>query len=177
MNDETRPPVPPPYPPYPPQTSNRPPFQGGRYGYKFGFPPNQESYFQDPYRQALFLQTNTQPYPGFPRTSGHRVAAGIVGIVLGAWLFLSFIVGVSLQQGAVLVMVLISSLGCMAAGIVLLAQHRNRGRAAPIVVICAAALALLFSLSSFGQFLLTFALSLPIFIVMGIGMARESKGF
>ncbi|TVU66739.1 hypothetical protein FQP90_00930 [Paenarthrobacter nitroguajacolicus] len=105
------------------------------------------------------------------------MASGILGIVLGVWLFFSFLVGVSLQQQAVLLLTLLACLGSIAAGIVVLVKHRQRGRAESIVLICVAGVALLFSFGTFAQFLFTLMLSTPIFIVMGIGLARESKGY
>lgn len=156
-----------------------PPNYGGPPTYYQGsVPPQQNAYPQHPYAPNpypghAFAQSQNPPVE---RSSGYRLSAGIVGIVLGAWLFLSFLIGVSFQQGAVLLMTLVSCFGAIAAGIVLLVQQRRRGRAAPIVMICVAGVALLFSFGSFGQFFFTFLLTTPIFIVMGIGLAREARG-
>lgn len=175
MNDQNLPPAPPPYPSQPPQA---PP-------YHQSYAPAQPTYAQPPYQQPSqgqpaygYTSYPAQPFmQSGPPSSGYRVASGIVGIVLGVWLFFSFLVGVSLQQQAVLLLTLLACLGSIAAGIVVLVKHRRRGRAEPIVLICVAGVALLFSFGTFGQFLFTFLLSTPIFIVMGIGLAREAKGY
>jgi hypothetical protein len=174
-------------PPVPPAHLGQPaPFSGqavplGANQFQQGYPQHQP--VQGGYQQQSPYSHNPysmQPYghPGsvLPKSSGYRVSAGIVGIVLGVWLFLSFLVGVSLHQQAVLLLTLFSCFGAIAAGIVVLVKHRGRGRAAPIVLICVAGVALLFSFGSFAQFLFTFMLSTPIFIVMGIGLAREARG-
>lgn len=98
-----------------------------------------------------------------------------MGICLGVWLFFSFLIGVSLGQSAILILTLIGCFGSIASGIVLLVKQRDRGRGAPITMISVAGVALLLSFASFGQFVFSFMFALPIFIVMGIGLARESR--
>jgi hypothetical protein len=81
-----------------------------------------------------------------PQSSGYRLASGIVGIALGT--------------------------GCSSRSV---AKQRDRGRGAPITMISIAGVSLILSFTSFGQFLFTFMFALPIFIVMGIGLTRESR--
>jgi hypothetical protein len=137
--------------------------------------------YQEPLGQAAFGRNpyTFQAYQlhgqAIPQASGYRLASGIVGIALGAWLFFSFLIGVSLEQGGVLILTLIACLGSIASGIVLVAKQRDRGRGAPITMISIAGVSLILSFTSFGQFLFTFMFALPIFIVMGIGLTRESR--
>lgn len=176
MNDQNIPP----YPVQPPQAN-------GQGTPAYGQPPHQQSYagqhgygqpptYQQPYlgQPAYPLQANQQP-PALPKSSGYRLASGIVGICLGVWLFFSFLIGVSLGQGAVLILTLIGCFGSIASGIVLLVKQRDRGRGAPITMISVAGASLIISFTGFAQFLFTFMFALPIFIVMGIGLAREAR--
>lgn len=184
MNDPSIPPIPPPYPGQPPQpngpgtpTYGQPPYQHGYAGeHTYGQPPP----YQHPYpgqpavgHNPYPLQAYQQPSPALPKSSGYRLASGIVGIALGVWLFFSFLIGVSLGQGAVLILTLIGCFGSIASGIVLIAKQRERGRGAPITMISVAGASLIVS-TGFAQFLLTFMFALPIFIIMGIGLAREA---
>ena len=197
MNDQNIPPIPPPYSGQPPQANDQgtpaygePPQQ---HGYP-GQPPYQHDYagvhaplqappYRQPYPgQPAFehnpypIQAYQQPDPAAQKSSGYRLASGIVGIALGVWLFFSFLIGVSLGQGAALILTLIGCFGSIASGIVLVAKQRDRGRGAPITMISVAGASLLVSFTGFAQFLLTFMFALPIFIVMGIGLAREARG-
>ncbi|MFF2299791.1 hypothetical protein [Arthrobacter sp. NPDC058127] len=91
-------------------------------------------------------------------------------------MFFSFLIGVSLGQGAILILTLFACLGSIASGIVLIAKQRGPGRGAPITMLSVAGASVIVSFTSFGQFLFTFMFALPIFIVMGIGLAREARG-
>ncbi|WP_454698319.1 hypothetical protein [Arthrobacter humicola] len=204
MNDQNIPPIPPPYPVQPPQTNGQgtpaygqPPNQqdypgqypqgypaqqsyGQRYAGKQGY--GQAPAYQQPYLGQPAFGNAPYPLPGYQRpgptlakSSGYRLASGIVGICMGVWLFFSFLIGVSLGQSAILILTLIGCFGSIASGIVLLVKQRDRGRGAPITMISVAAAALLLSFASFGQFVFTFMFALPIFIVMGIGLAREGR--
>lgn len=186
MNDPSIPPIPPPYPGQPPQPNGQgtpiygqPPYQHGYAAeYTYGqAPPYQQPYPVQPAvgHNPYPLQAYQQPSLGLPKSSGYRLASGIVGIALGVWLFFSFLIGVSLGHGAVLILTLIGCFGSIASGIVLIAKQRERGRGAPITMISVAGASLIAS-TGFAQFLLTFMFALPIFIVMGIGLAREARG-
>lgn len=195
MTDQNIPPIRPPYPVQPPQTY-------GQAAPAYGQPANQQGYpGQPPYGQGYAAQKTygeaqyQQPYPGqpafgqnpypfqvyqhpgaaLPKTSGYRLASGIVGIGLGVWLFFSFMIGISLGLGAVLILTLVGCFGSIACGIVLVAKQRDRRRGAPITMICVAGASLIVSSTSPAQFLFTLMLALPIFIVMGIGLAREGR--
>jgi hypothetical protein len=73
--------------------------------------------------------------PAEPRSSGYRVASSIVAIVLGVWLFLQFLIGVSVGAGFATVLVLMAAFGTLASGIVLLAKQRGRLREAPALLL------------------------------------------
>jgi hypothetical protein len=195
MNDQNIPPTPPPYAGQPPQANAQgnpaylqPPHQLGYpgqppYGYVGEPPYGQTPPSQLPYPEQPAFGHNPypplayqQPGPAVPKSSGYRLASGIVGIAMGIWLFFSFLLGVSLGQGAVLILTLIGCFGSIASGIVLLAKQRDRGRGAPITMISVAGASLIVSFTGFAQFLVTFMFALPIFVVMGIGLAREASG-
>jgi hypothetical protein len=186
MNEQNIPPIPPHYP-------GQPPYAHGHSAPAYGEPPYQQGYAGQPdYGQAPYQQPyqgqpafGRNPYqsqayqvhgPALPKSSGYRLASGIVGIALGVWLFFSFLIGISLGQGAVLLLTLIGCFGSIASGIVLVVKQRDRGRGAPITMISVAGASLIISFSSFAQFIFSFMFSLPIFIVMGVGLAREARG-
>lgn len=196
MNDQNIPPIPPPYPVQLPQGYGQGAPAYGQPAHQQGYPGQpqypqgyaaQQTYGQaPPYQQPdpgqpafghnpYPLQAYQEPDPALPKTSGYRLASGIVGIALGVWLFFSFLIGVSLGQGAVLMLTLIGCFGSIASGIVLVAKQRDRGRGAPITMISVAGASLVLSFASPVQFLFTFMFALPIFIVMGIGLAREAR--
>ena len=200
MNDQNIPPVPPSYPGQPPQTpqtpgqgtpaygqpplqqgySGQPPYQhryAAEHVYQQAGPYQQTYAEQPPFGQHPFMpQTYQQPGKELRSSSGYRLASGIVGIALGVWLFFSFLIGVSLVQGPQLILTLIGCFGSIASGIVLVAKQRDRGRGAPITMISVAAASLVFSFVGPVQFLMTFMFALAIFIVMGMGLAREARG-
>jgi hypothetical protein len=156
------------------------------------------------YGQPAYPQQAQQPYPAYPqapqqqyapggkwtytatpnlpRSSGYRVAAGIIAIVLGFWLFIPAIAGF---KGFVFMgfLLLIAATGNLASGIVLLAKQRGRQQGAPVTVLSFAGFALLLALIGlaipyFGAtlFVFTFLLSVPLLIVLGLGLAREKRG-
>lgn len=180
----------PPVPPAPQYPAQPPAGYGQTAPQPFAPPPG---YGQQPYPQ----QMQYAPYPPQqfapagqwshfgpppPKSSGYRVTAGIVGIVLGAWLFLQFLVGVSLGLGFLAFLSLVVAVGTLTSGIVLLAKQRGRLRGAPITVLSFVGFALLVGLihlgtsAGAGMFVFTFLLSVPVLIVMGLGLSREKRG-
>ncbi|HEX9227667.1 MAG TPA: hypothetical protein VF885_13600 [Arthrobacter sp.] len=128
--------------------------------------------------------------PQLPKSSGYRVASGILAVALGGFLLLissvlayqAFTYGL---VGGVLVAVLTiaAGLGNLISGIVLLVQHRSRRGSAPKAVLAFAALPLLPALISIiGEVgapilsVVSVVLAVPLFVVMGIGLAKEKRG-
>lgn len=128
------------------------------------------------------------PYSSNPdrsKSSGFRVAAGIVGIVCGVWFLVPSIAGFQEEGGTALMAlpILVAALGNVAAGIVLLANQRRRSQWAPVASLVFAGLAMLLGMIGvavpyYGPALLVSALALaaPVLIVMGIGLAKERRG-
>lgn len=128
--------------------------------------------------------------PPRPKSSGFRVAAGIIAIVQGCALmlpaFLASQYSIEASYPAAIVAALFSltaAIGNLTCGIVLLAKHRSRRRGAPIAVLFFAAFTLLIGLCSilFGMLyafllILPAIFSIPTIIVMGIGLAKEKPG-
>lgn len=128
--------------------------------------------------------------PPRPKSSGFRIAAGIIAIVQGLFLFVPAIAIVvhafNFVYPAAFVMAVLAlaaAIGNLTAGIVLLVKHRDRHRTTPVAVLAFAALPLL--LGAAGYYIgLSFALlhffsgilSIPTLIVMGIGLAKEKRG-
>jgi hypothetical protein len=150
-------------------------------------PLQQQPYSQQPYGQSQYPPYPPQPSaphwnpaaPPKPKSSGFRVAAGIVGIVLGFVLLLAS--GAGFHANAIAgLLLLIAALGNIAAGIVLLAMQRGKTRGAPITSISFAGFALLASLMAVpfaGGAILFFTviLATPVLVVMGMGLPREMK--
>jgi hypothetical protein len=122
--------------------------------------------------------------PRKPKASGYRIASGIVGIVLGFWLFIPSIAGFNHDSGTVFLafLILIAALGNITAGIVLLAYQRGRSQGAPITSLSFAGFALLLgfiglAVPYFGAalFVTTLILAAPVLIVMGLGLAKERR--
>jgi hypothetical protein len=140
---------------------------------------------QSQYAQAQYGQTSQyapQWYPAVPapKSSGLRVAAGIVGIVLGAVLLFASMAGFASNVFAGLLL-LVAALGNVTTGIVLLASQRGRSRGAPITSITFAGFALMVALLAvpfLGGAVLFFAVLLasPVIILLGLGLAREKNG-
>ena len=187
------PPVPP-YPqtpPYPPQGQHAP------------FADNAPSYGAPRADAPPYGQQPYQPYPAYqqappplyspdgqwtyawvsnaPKSSGYRVGAGITSIVLGSWLYIQFLVGVSLGLGVLAFLSLVAAGGTVVSGIVLLAKQRSRGRGVAVTVLSFAGLALfvgflhLAGRAGPGMFFFNFLLSVPVLVVMGIGLSRETR--
>lgn len=151
---------------------------------------------QPPYGQHPYPQPQLAPYPPQqyapapwaagpkPKSSGYRVAAGIVGIVLGIWLLIPSISGFEESgEGLMSFVLLVAALGNVTAGIILLATQRSRYQGPPITSLSFAGLALLLGVIGlavpyFGITLLFFTLLLavPVLVVMGIGLSREKRG-
>jgi uncharacterized membrane protein len=181
----------PPVPPAPQQqpAGFQPPFQGHQqpqYGQPAPAPYGQQPYNQQQYGQPQYAQPPqqyapqwSQPVPPKPKSSGFRVAAGIVGIVLGFILLLAC--GIGFRANAVAgLLLLIAALGNIASGIVLLAMQRGETRGAPITAISFAGFALLAALMAIpfaGGAILFFTvlLATPLLVLMGMGLSREMK--
>lgn len=155
------------YAPYPPQG----------YAAPGPYPQQPVGYFQPPAPWA-------PAGPLKPKSSGFRVAAGIVGIVLGTWLFIPSIAGFSEGSATFMAfLILVAALGNITAGIVLLANQRGRGQGSPITSLSFAGFALLLgfiglAVDYYGAALLvtTLLLATPVLIVLGIGLSREKRG-
>lgn len=132
-----------------------------------------------PYPPQQYAPQWSQPVAPKPKSSGFRVAAGIIGIVLGFVLLLAC--GVGFRANAVAgLLLLIAALGNIASGIVLLAMQRGKTRGAPITAISFAGFALLAGLMAIpfvGGAILFFTvlLATPLLVVMGLGLSREMK--
>jgi hypothetical protein len=183
--DAPQPPVSQPYP----QPVEQPYFQQ---------PPPYAAYPQQPPPYAAYPQLPQQRYgmyaksphgwdPNRPKSSGFRVAAGIVGIACGTWFLVPSFAGFQNEgEGGVVflaVLILVAALGSTTAGIVLLANQRQRGPAAPVTSLGFAGFTMLLGLVGlavpyYGAALLLSAVALagPILIVMGLGLAREKRG-
>jgi hypothetical protein len=158
-------------------------------------PYNQSSpapYGQQPYAQPQYTPYPPQQYAApqwqptqKSKSSGFRVASGIIGIVLGTWLLVPSIAGFASGSSTAFMafLILVAALGNITAGIVLLANQRGRTRGAPITSLSLAGFALLLGfiglwVEYFGAALLvsTLLLAAPVLIVMGIGLSREKRG-
>jgi hypothetical protein len=140
--------------------------------------PPQGSYYQQPGQWASSVKQK-------PKASGYRIASGIVGIVLGSWLFIPSIAGLSNGSSTAFMalLILIAALGNVTAGIVLLANQRSRNQGPPVTSLSFAGLALLLGLiglavTYFGAalFVSSLLLATPVLIVMGLGLAKERRG-
>ena len=165
----------------------------------FGPPQPYTQAPQAPYSQQYYAPPQFAPYPPQqyppaaqwgpagplkPRSSGFRVAAGIVGIVLGTWLLVPSIAGFSEgSTGFMAFLILVAAIGNITAGIVLLANQRGRSQGPPITSLSFAGFALLLgviglAVEYYGAALLvtTLLLAAPVLIVLGIGLSREKRG-
>lgn len=194
--DREHPPVPP--APEHPHANWPQPAQGnypshGSYG---PVPGNQPPYgppqphTQQPYGQQSYGQPQYAHYPPYPsapqwgqpprpKSSGYRLAAGIVGIVLGFFILLAPGPGFS---GNVIAgfLLLVAATGNITAGIVLLAMQRGTTRGAPITSISFAGFGLLTALLAIpfaggAIFLFTVILATPVIVVMSMGLSREMR--
>jgi hypothetical protein len=152
----------------------------------YGQQPYPQATHYNPFQPQQYSPDGQWAPPGSPRpkSSGFRVASGIVEIVLGTWLLIPSIAG--FQSGPTAFMaflILVAALGNITAGIVLLANQRGRTQGPPITSLTFAGFALLLGLiglavTYFGAALLVSAIALgaPVLIVMGIGLSREKHG-
>ena len=146
---------------------------------------------QPPQPQGQFVPGHWVPArPQLPKSSGYRVASGIIAIALGGFLLLisSILVYQAFTYGLVggvlvAVLTVVAGFGNLISGIVLLVQHRNRRRSAPTAVLVFAALPLLPALISIvGEVgvpvlsVVSVVLAIPLFVVMGIGLTKEKRG-
>lgn len=142
---------------------------------------HQSQYSHPPYGPAT-PQYASQWYQAAPesKSSGLRVAAGIVSIVLGAFLLFASMAGFASNVIAGLLL-LVAALGSITTGIVLLASHRSRTRGAPITTISFAGFALLAALLAVpflggAVLFLGVLLAAPVVILLSLGLAREKNG-
>lgn len=162
--------------PYPPQNAQPAPAPYAQQPYPF-----QPSYGQPQYAPYTPQQPTPQwaPAAANPKSSGFRVAAGIVGIVLGFILLLASGAGFGANSIAGLLL-LIAALGNITSGIVLLTMQRVKTRGAPITSISFAGFALLAAIMAvpfIGGAVLFFAviMATPVLVIMGLGLSREMK--
>lgn len=163
-----------------PQDNQAPPAQYGQQPYP------QQPYGQQPYGQpqyAPYAQQYapqwSQPAPPKPKSSGFRIAAGILGIVLGFLLLIASIVGFS-HNGIAGFLLLVAALGNITSGIVLLTMQRGTTRGAPITSISFAGFALLAALLGIpfvggGAIVFAILLAVPLIVVMALGLSREMR--
>ena len=159
---------------------------------QYGPPPGygqQQQYAQPQYApyppQQYAPAAQWAPYPPPQvKSSGYRIAAGIVGIVLGAWLLIPACLGLGNSSSTAFMglLVLIAALGSVTAGILLLVNQRGHGLGAPVTSLSFAGLALLLgfiglAMPYFGMALFVSALILatPVVILMSIGLAKERR--
>lgn len=153
----------------------------------------QQPYFQQPtppyayppQAYGMYAEAPQGWDPSRPKSSGFRIAAGIVGIACGTWFLVPSIAGFQNEGGVVFMafLILVAALGSITAGIILLANQRQRGRGAPVTSLGFAGLTVLLGLIGlavpyYGAALLLSAVVLagPVLIVMGLGLAREKRG-
>ncbi|MFF1880165.1 hypothetical protein ACFVVC_01685 [Pseudarthrobacter sp. NPDC058196] len=192
------------YPPVPPAPQQQPagfqppspqPYQGNQ-APQYGQPPAPAPYGQQPYpqQQPYGQQPQYAPYPpqqyapqwappsAKPKSSGFRVAAGIVGIVLGFFTLIEAGPGFG-HNAFIALLLLIAALGNITSGILLLVTQRGRTRGAPITAISFAGFALLASLMAIAvpyyggaPFIIDVLLATPVIVVMSLGLSRETRG-
>ncbi|WP_426986254.1 hypothetical protein [Pseudarthrobacter sp. Y6] len=157
--------------------------------------PPPAPYGQQPYGQPQYAPYPPQQYPptapwqqtgpSKAKSSGFRVASGIIGIVLGTWLFIPSIAGFNNGSSTAFMafLILLAALGNITAGILLLVSQRNRTKGAPATSLSTAGFALLLGfiglvVEYYGAalFVTSLILAAPILIVMGIGLSREKRG-
>jgi peptidoglycan/LPS O-acetylase OafA/YrhL len=149
-----------------------------------------ESYAQVSYNRRSKRDDVIQTSAPKPPSSGLRVAAGVVAIVLGLWCLGSALVGVLMaidydgyaEVVVFTVLFLLLGLGSLASAITLLVQHRRKTPAASVAVLALAALALPAALMStaegfWGYFsaTVTVLLAVPVFILLGISLVKEKR--
>lgn len=146
-------------------------------------PPHQYTHDLSPFGLP-HPYAHTPPF-GLPgaKSSGFRVAAGIVSIVFGTLLLLPAIAGARSSGIAFMaLLILLAALGNITSGILLLAHQRHRTKWAPVTSISTAGFALLLgfiglTIDYYGGALLVISMLLaaPVLILLGIGLARENR--
>lgn len=189
---ENIPPVPP-----APQPQNYPPESpGAGQGYQTPYPPTQPyqpapaySQGQHAYAQAPYQQVPQQyaragyPLQVVPKSSGLRIAAGILGVLLGTWTFVPSIAALSTGTAiALATLILVSGLANITAGILVLVNQRARTRWAAITLLSTAGFTVLLGLFSlridyFGGALIftVLLLAMPIGILLGMALGKEKR--
>jgi hypothetical protein len=146
--------------------------------------PGQQSF---PHQQPPPPGWTYQLAPVKPPSSGYRVAAGIISIVLSLWVTLFYFVTTTrfsyyFQPGAtdLILMTLwfICMWGCFVCGIILLVKHRRRGKVVPSLVGASAACGLLGFAMQTGYFptliqLLSMLASASVIALVVIDMRRR----
>lgn len=165
---------PPQYSPYPPQ----------QYAHVSTFgPPHQYTHDLSPFGLP-HPYTHTAPFGQLrAKSSGFRVAAGIVSIVFGTLLLIPAIAGLRSSDIAFMgLLILLAALGNITCGILLLANQRSRTKWAPVTSMSTAGFALLLgfiglTIDYYGGPLLVISMLLaaPVLILMGIGLSRENR--
>lgn len=161
------------------------------------YPPTQSyapappDYGQAPYQQPQAPQYASYPpqqyastgYPGQPKASGFRITAGIIGIVLGIWILKPAIAGMGSGETFPAFLILLAALGNITAGILLLVKQRARSKWAPVTLLSTAGASLVLSLMGlavdyYGPVLLVtvLPLTIPIGVLLGLGLAKEKRG-
>ncbi|WP_223980730.1 hypothetical protein [Arthrobacter sp. NicSoilB8] len=101
--------------------------------------------------------------------------------MLGVWLFLQFLVGVSKVGGFAPLLFLLPAIGTLASAILLLVKQGQRLRAAPFLLLGWTLYALMASFivaMGFGIYPGTYIaplLAVTVLIVLGIGLSREKR--
>lgn len=155
-----------------------------------GYPPHTPSGAipgnEPPYNPPQQYAPMGQYGPPKAKSSGFRIAAGIVSIVLGTFLLVPGIAGFAdfaNDDGVLLTsLILAAGLGNITAGITLLVTQRSRTKWAPLTAIGLAAISILLGIIGMtiefytvGLFSIVLILAFPVLVVMGIGLAKEKR--
>lgn len=149
----------------------------------------QQGYAAYPPQQYAQPQFGYPAPPAKPPSSGLRVTAGILMIVLGFWLFLSSALSFGhyvnyeyAPYGIAGLLFGIVSLGSTSTGIIVLAKHRSRTRPAPLAAIIFAALAFIISLWTTAAesgntlgFICLFVSAPAALIMLGLVLLKEKR--
>jgi hypothetical protein len=147
------------------------------------YPPQGYGYPSAPYEPP----SGYGHHPDRAPSSGLRVAAGILGIVLGLFEFVAFGTAVRVTRfypwmGFVSFLCLVAALGCITTGIILLAKHRGRKKTVPILLLVFCGLAtftILVPVATAGidimSILVTLCLAVPAIILLSKALSREAQ--
>lgn len=182
------------------QAPFQPPAQAPQPQYApYGYQAQQQPYGQPPQHQGGYPpQGYAAPgqfaYPQQPgyyppqgqwapkeKSSGYRVSAGVVQLLLGLWLFMPMVFGFSTGLPFMGMLFFVAFVGNITAGIILLVKHRGTTPGAPITALASAGFAGLLSLISIGLYdsmtpIVALPMAAAIGVVMGIGLAKERRG-